>query len=99
MSGIEMTATGKETRRAPRPPSPRGQMENTQGLNILCPRNSPGKNIAVASHSLLQGIFSTQGSNLGLQHCRHSLISEPPGKPLSHILCQGGGEGGWMDGW
>lgn len=55
MSGIEMTAIGKETRRAPRPPSPRGQMENTQGLNILCPKNSPGKNIAVASHSLLQG--------------------------------------------
>lgn len=44
MSGIEMTAIGKETRRAPRPPSPRGQMENTQGLNILCPKNSPGKN-------------------------------------------------------
>ena len=99
MSGIEMAAIGKETRRALRPLSPRGQMENAQGLNILCPKNSPGKNTAVGSHSLLQGIFPTQGSNLGLQHCRHSLMSEPPGKPLSHIGCawgKGRGVGGWV---
>ena len=100
MSGIEMAATGKETRRAPRPLSPKGQMENAQGLNILCPKNSPGKNTAVGSHSLLQGLFPTQGSNLGLQHCRHSLMSEPPGKPLSPIGCAGGKGrgGGWMGG-
>ena len=30
----------------------------------------PGKNTRVGSHSLLQGFFSTQGSNLGLLHCR-----------------------------
>ena len=30
---------------------------------ILCPWNSPDKNTAVGSHSLLQGIFSTQGLN------------------------------------
>ena len=36
----------------------------------LCPWNSPGKNTGVDSHSLLQGIFSTQGSNMGLLHCR-----------------------------
>ena len=30
--------------------------------------------------SSLHGIFPTQGSNLGLQHCRQSLPSEPPGK-------------------
>ena len=36
----------------------------------------------VASHSLLQGIFPTQGSNLDLLHCRQiSLPSEPQGKP------------------
>ena len=29
-----------------------------------------GKNTGVRSHSLLQGIFPTQGSNLGLLHCR-----------------------------
>ena len=29
-----------------------------------------GKNIGVGCHSLLQGIFHTQGLNLSLQHCR-----------------------------
>ena len=29
-----------------------------------------GKHTGVGGHSLLQGIFSTQGSNLGLLHCR-----------------------------
>ena len=33
----------------------------------------PGKNTGVGSHSLLQGIFPTQGSNLGLLHCRQIL--------------------------
>ena len=43
--------------------------------NSLCthrlysPRNSPGQNTRVGSHSLLQGIFPTQGSNPGLLHC------------------------------
>ena len=37
------------------------------GLGSL--RNSPGQNTAVDSLSLLQGIFSTQGSNSGLPHC------------------------------
>ena len=32
----------------------------------LCPWNTPGKNIEVACHSLLQGIFPTQGWNPGL---------------------------------
>ena len=32
--------------------------------------DSPGKNTGVGSHSLLQAIFSTQGSNLVLLHCR-----------------------------
>ena len=31
--------------------------------------NSPGKNTRVDSHSLLQGIFLTPGSNPGLPHC------------------------------
>ena len=37
---------------------------------LLCPWNSPGKNTGVASHSFLQGIFPTQGSNPGFLHCR-----------------------------
>ena len=31
--------------------------------------DSPGKNTGVGSYSLLQGIFLTQGWNLGLLHC------------------------------
>ena len=34
------------------------------------PWDSPGENTGVGSCSLLQGIFPTQGSNLGLVHCR-----------------------------
>ena len=35
--------------------------------------DSPGKNTAVGSHSLLQGIFPTQGSNPDLLHCRRTV--------------------------
>ena len=40
---------------------------------LLCPWNSPGKNTGLGCHSLLQGIFPTQGSNAGLLHCRQIL--------------------------
>ena len=49
--------------------------------------NSPGQryplqNTEVGSLSLLQGIFPTQGSNLGLLNCRQILYTaEPQGKP------------------
>ena len=48
----------------------------THGLypsRLLCPWDSPGKNTGVGSHSPLQGIFLTQGSNLGLLNCRQIL--------------------------
>ena len=51
-------------------------MKVTQSCLTLCdpmhysPWNSPGQNPGVGSGSLLQGIFSTQGSNPGLLHCR-----------------------------
>ena len=35
--------------------------------------DSPSKNTGVGCHSLLQGTFSTQGSNPGLLHCRRVL--------------------------
>ena len=35
--------------------------------------DSPDKNTGVGHHTLLQGIFPTQGSNPGLLHCRQSL--------------------------
>ena len=41
--------------------------------SLLCPRSSQGKNTGVGCHALLQGIFSTQGTNLCLQHCRQIL--------------------------
>ena len=44
---------------------------------------SSDKNTGVGSHSLLQGIFLTQGWNLGLLHWRQ--VSEPPGKPFSSV--------------
>ena len=34
----------------------------------FCPWDFPGKNTRVGSHSLLQGIFPTQGSNPSLLH-------------------------------
>ena len=39
-------------------------------LYLLWLFNSLGKNTGVGSHSLLQGIFLTQGLNLALLHCR-----------------------------
>ena len=53
------------------------------------------KNTGVGCHSLLQGIFLTQGLNPGLPHCRHILLPyELPGKPKniragSHSFLQG----------
>ena len=46
----------------------------------LSPWNFPGKSTGVGCHFLLQGIFPTQGSNLGLLHC---------GQALYHLSHQG----------
>ena len=52
---------------------------------LHCPWNFPGKNTGVSCHSLLQGIFPTQGLNPCLLHILHwqsdSLPLTPPGKP------------------
>ena len=40
---------------------------------LLCPLDFPGKNTGVGCLFLLQGIFLTQGLNLGLPHCRRTL--------------------------
>ena len=50
-----------------------------QPTRLHCLWNSPGKNTGVGSHSLLQGIFPTQGSKLGLAHCGQILYH------LSHL--------------
>ena len=49
------------------------QPHGLQPTRPLCSWDSPGKNIREGSHSLFQGIFPTQGSNLCLQHCREIL--------------------------
>ena len=57
-------------------------------VQAFCPWNSPGKTTGVGCHSLLQGIFPTQGLNPRLLHWQvDSLSSEPPGKPglLEHV--------------
>ena len=47
--------------------------------------DSPGKNIGVGCHAVLQGIFQTQGLNLHLLCLLHCLTASlplaPPGKP------------------
>ena len=44
-----------------------------QSARLLCPLSSQGKNTGLGSHSLLQRIFPTPGSNPGLFHCRQIL--------------------------
>ena len=43
------------------------------GSSVLSPWDFPGKDTGVGCHFLLQGIFSTQGSNPGFLHCRQIL--------------------------
>ena len=56
-----------------------------QPARLLCPWDSPAKNIGASCHALLQGIFWIQGSNLHLScllHCQAgSLPLPPPGRP------------------
>ena len=49
--------------------------------------DSPGKNNEVSCHALLQGIFTTQGSNPGLTHCRQIIYH------LSYQVSPGGASG------
>ena len=44
-----------------------------QPTRLLHPWNFPGKSTRVGCHFLLQGIFPTQGLNLGLPHCGQTL--------------------------
>ena len=54
---------------------------------LLCPWDSPGKNIGVGCHALLQGIFPTQGLNPHLLCLLHWQVDylppEPPEKPIT----------------
>ena len=54
------------------------RVSHFEPARLLCPWNSPGKNTGVGSHSLLQGIFLTQGLNLGLPLHRQILCQGSP---------------------
>ena len=47
--------------------------DSLQPHGLYSPWTSPGQNTRVGSHSLLQGIFPTQGLNACLRHCRQIL--------------------------
>ena len=48
---------------------------------------SPDKNTRVGCHALLQGIFLTKGSNLGLMHCRQIFYClHHQGSPITYSV-------------
>ena len=49
------------------------QPHGLEPTRLLHPWDFPGKNTGEDCHFLLQCIFLTQGSNLGLLHCRQTL--------------------------
>ena len=67
---------------------------------LLWPWNSPGKNTRVGSHSLLQGIIPTQGSNLGpgptVWGTLH-LVLEAEGEPHKVLLLRSRHSGTFHD--
>ena len=62
------------------------QPHELQPARLLCPWDFTGKNTGVGCHFLLQGIFPTQGSNLGLLHCRQILYRLSYERNLGVIL-------------
>ena len=59
------------------------QPHGLEPARLFCSWNSPGKSTGVGCHAFLQGNFPTQGSNLGLLHCRQILYClSHPGSPL-----------------
>ena len=64
--------------------------------------DSPGKTTGMGCHTLLQGIFSTQGSNPGLLHCRQILYHlSHQGSPwiLEWVAYPFSGESSWPRNW
>ena len=50
--------------------------------------DSPGKNTGVGCHTLLQGIFPIQGSNLGLLHYKQILYHLSHGRKVKMLVTQ-----------
>ena len=63
--------------------------ESDEGVQLFAAPWTPGQNTGVGSHSLLQGIFPTQGLNPGLLHCRQTLYYQAvdPCIYMSESLC------------
>ena len=60
------------------------QPHGLQPTRFLYPWDFPGKSTGVGCHCLRQRIFPTQGSNLGLSHCRQTLYClSHQGSPIS----------------
>ena len=58
----------------------------TAACQLLCPWDSPGKNTGVGCHFLLQGLFSTQGSNPSLLCLLHWQADSLPPRHLRSPL-------------
>ena len=58
-------------------------------MRILCPWDFSGTNTGVGSHSLLQRIFLTQGSNPGLLYYRQNLYHLSHVETILHIISNG----------
>ena len=64
------------------------QPHGWQPTRLCCPWDFPGKNTGMGCHFLLQGIFPTQGSNLGLLYCRQTIYHlSHQGSPFL-VLCK-----------
>ena len=61
------------------------RLHGLQPTSLLSPLDFPGKNTGVGCHFLLQGILLTQGSNLGLLHCRQTLYCLS--HQANHYIC------------
>ena len=68
------------------PPSDSVRHHGLLPTRLLCPWDSPGKNTGAGGHSLLQGIFLTQGLSPGLLQHRQILYRlSHQGSPLSVV--------------
>ena len=63
------------------------QPPGLEPARLLCPRDSPGKNTGVGCHSLLQGIFPTQGLKSSLLCLRHWQAGSLPLRHLESRPC------------
>ena len=71
--------------------------ESLQLHGLYSPGNSPGQDTGVGSPSLLQWIFSTQGLNPGLPHCRRILyLLSHHGSSHRFVGIQWDGEHDWL---